>query len=315
MGSTSAATAALILAVALSACGGGEEEAEEAPVAFVPEPAPLIRIAMAERSLTIDPLLADSRAERLAARQVHEPLISTESGPFGQTRARFGLARPLGPHDGGTVWRYRLRSGVAFQDGARFDSDAVAANVERWLASSVAIELLPGLRGVDSPQPGLVRFLFSAPVDNPDVALSDGRLGIVSPAALNAMHGGEVTRGGSGTGPFELRADAPGLAGETVLARNSGWWGASFGLGPGVDQIVLALEPDPSERLASLEAGDVRIADQLDRDDAAALADAPLLTVIGDAGTPLIAFDRSVRGLASTRPDQSLADVWLTTLR
>jgi len=270
---------------------------------------------MANRVQTVDPVLAESRAERLAARQIHEPLISTESGPFGQTRARFGLAQPLGPRGGGRIWSYRLRTGVAFQDGIRFDSDAVAANVERWLADGVAAELLPGLSGTDSPRPGLVRFLFLAPVENPDLALSDGRLGIVSPLALAATRGGEVVREGSGTGPFELRVDAPGLVGETALARNSDWWGAGFELGPGVDQIVLMLEPDPAGRLEALVAGEAQIADQLDGDAVEELQGAPLLSVIDERAKPPIGVDRSVRGLASTRPDQSLADIWLTTLR
>ena len=304
----------LLVCAALGGCGGDDEEAP-ASGEFAPEPAPLVRIAMADRPLILDPLYADSRAERLVSRQIHEPLISTESGPFGQTRARLGLASPIGSRSGGTIWLYRLRPGVVFQDGNRFDPDAVGANVDRWIATGIAARLMPGLRGVDSPQPGLLRFLFELPAESPDLALGDGRLGIVSPGALPPVPTAPVSGEESGTGPFELRRDAPVAAGETLLARNSEWWGARFDLGPGTDQLAVVHEPEAGARLEALATGEVEIADQLAAGDAEALAEMPLLTAVAAEGRPLIGVDRSVRGLASSRPDQSLADIWLTVLR
>ncbi|MBA2522669.1 MAG: hypothetical protein H0V25_04975 [Solirubrobacterales bacterium] len=301
---------ALSASVLLWGCGNEEDGGTAAAAGATPEAGGTLRIAAAGAIESLDPLLAARRGERLAARQIYEPLVSQESGPFGQTRRRPGLVPSLEPSAGGTIWTARLRPGVHFSDGEPLDADAVLANASRWMQEPAGAALLPELRAVDSPRPGLVRFQLDRPTpDFPD-ELEHGELGLVAPDAMIA--GGAALRpNAAGTGPFELRESEPG---RTLLARNASWWGSRLGLGPGVDQIELTEVDDRRSRGEQLENGAVELADDLGAPIARTVAEDPLLTVVGNAGA-LLGVERSVRGVESAADDQPLADVWLTDLR
>lgn len=295
----------------LGGCGGDSPGEGIGPTASaLPEPGGVLRVASPDRIDTLDPLLADDRTERIAARQVHEPLVSRQSGPFEQTRQRPGLARSVKSSTGDTIWIARLRRAVRFQDGEPFDAAAVIENADRWL--QVAPELVPDLFAVDSPQPGLVRFQLDRPSPGFPLLLENPRLGLISPDALPELTADSLSldASGTGTGPFEYRGRD---ADRVLLARHSAWWGAGLGLGPGVAQIELIEAPSRSDRVRDLLAGSIEIAHGLDRPAVVRVNREPLLAVVGGAGMAS-GVERSVRGFDSVEPAQSLADVWLTDL-
>ena len=256
---------------------------------------------------TIDPLLASRAAERLASRQVHEPLVSQQAGPFGLTRQRPGLVRSLRSSAGGTVWTATLRRAVRFADGSAFDADAVVANAERWLA--VAPELVPELVVAFSPKPGVVSFQLDGAAPRFARRLASARLGIVAPDAIAGLGAAPLPLAavGTGTGPFELRERE---VDRTLLARNPAWWGVPLGLGPGLDQIELI---DDEGGVEQLLAGTVEVATDLDPAEARRVSADPLLALVRRGGT--LGMERSVRGIESAEIDQPLADAWLTDLR
>lgn len=265
---------------------------------------------MAERPATLDPLYAAGTADRLAARQLHEPLAETLNAPFGAPRSSSGLARSIRPAKGDALWRVRLRTGVQFADGAPFDASAVLANAGRWQATAQGRAVLGDFL-IDAPSPDLVRFILPSPDPDFDKRLASPRLGIVSPRAISAAGGGEVTpsRGpDSGTGPFELRERS---ADRLLLARNTEWWGADRRLGPGVDQLEFTAEVDPGARLADLRDGGVQVA-ALGPSQLASIRRDPLLAVLPGV-TGGIGIERSVRGIPEDRVP-GLSSVWLTTL-
>jgi peptide/nickel transport system substrate-binding protein len=266
-----------------------------------------LTIALADRIRTLDPLHVSGRAERLASRQVYEPLRASQRGPFGDARRRPGIVIAFRANAAATVWTARLRHGASFQNGDALDAEAVLDNADRWLASRAGRALLPNLEAADSPRPGLVRFLLDRPSARFPAALADPRLGVVAPAAM----ADRARLGGVGTGPFELRESD---AGGVLLARNAGWWGTALGLGPGVDQIVLTADPDPDRRLEALMDGAVDVADELGHGSLARVRAEPLLTTLRGAAAR-VGMERSVRGLDSASACQPLADVWLTDLR
>jgi peptide/nickel transport system substrate-binding protein len=299
--------------LAASGCGAEDGGGTASPAGTEPQPGGTLRIATGENVRTLDPLLAANRSEQLASRQVYEPLVSSQSGPFGQTRRRPGLVRSLRPAAGGTIWVAKLRTGVRFGDGEPLDADAVLANAQRWMSVSPGPELAPGLAAVDSPRPGRVRFLLERPQPRFSRELADPRLGIVAPQALAGASGVGVRLDaqGSGTGPFELREREPG---RTLLARRASWWGTHLGLGPGVDQIELLDIGVRGARAAQLRNGAVEVADDLGGPSADVVRSDPLLTLSRGGGAK-VGLERSVRGIDSGEADQSLADVWLTDLR
>lgn len=293
----------------LAACGGEETDEDAIMPITIREPGGTLKIAAKGQIDTLDPLYVGDRAERLAARQVHEPLLTRQSGPFDQATRRPGLVRTFKPQANDTIWTAELRRGVRFQSGESFDSDAVKANVERWQA--VVPELLPDLIAPDSPRPGVVRFLLSKPSPEFPKLLADARLGIAAPNAIAGLGDEPLAPGPTGTGPFEFRERTP----ESVLlVRNPAWWGAGLGLGPGLDQIELERVDTPKARATELVAGTIEVATGLRGEAARRVARAPLLSTVSGDGTT-IGIERSVRGISSADDEQSLADVWLTDLR
>jgi peptide/nickel transport system substrate-binding protein len=250
-------------------------------------------------------------------RQVNEPLTAKATGPFDVERRVPGLVVGTQSSEDDTIWTFRLRGGVFFQDDATpFDSAAVQANATRWLTTAAGQALLPGLVSVDAPSPGEVRFALAGPDPEFPRRLSAPQLGIVSPTALqpSSGDGAVVTRPAqTGTGAFELRErDGNGV----LLARNTSWWGSSakVELGPALDQIQLQITEAPSLRLAMLDAGEAQLADQLDPAQADQAREDPLLSVLQSPGGSFLGIERSVRGVDSGREIPALSGAWLTSL-
>ena len=304
---------AVVGAALLTAGCGGEDESGVAPAApEAPERSPLLRVAIADQVETIDPLYAGTRGEQLVARQIYEPPIARESGPFSASGGRFGPGRGLTSAAGDRRWRLRLRPGVFFGDGAPLDASTVTANwTGRWIPSGIASQLLPGLIAVEALRPGLVRFRFAAPVPDLPARLADARLGLVPTAEIERRGAAPVRPGTPGTGPFELRERAPD---RLLLARSTDWWGTRLGLGPGLERIELLVVAGELDRLELLADGSVAAADELGPLTARSLRRQPLLTSVR-TGTEKLGLERSVRGIDSASPTQSLADTWLTELR
>jgi peptide/nickel transport system substrate-binding protein len=300
-----------VVATLAAGCGGdGEGTAASASLEQAGSGGTLAW-AVAERPRQLDPLYARSRADQLVARQIYEPLVEQLSGPFGDVRIQPGLSSPHGASNH-SIWRLRLRSGVRFQDGRRFDAAAVLANVRRWQDSRAGRALLPDLVVADAPRPDLVRFVLDRSDQDFSADLSSPRLGIASPAALaSARHGRLARTERAGTGPFELRERTSSHA---LVARDVDWWGTPRGLGPALDQVDFTVSPIAGERLRMLRRGDVEAADELGPAQLERLRSDPLLTSLaGPDGTGL-GLQRSVRGIASGRDVPILSGAWLTTI-
>jgi peptide/nickel transport system substrate-binding protein len=299
---------ALVLAAALAACGNGEEGIPAVQGPGAPGVGGNLIWALEQRPEVLDPLLADQRGEQLVSRQVHEPLVASLAGPFGDSRRLPGLAYSVTPSADRTIWRLRLRRGVRFQDGSLLDAAAVLANAERWGATSEGRALLPSLLAADAPRPDLVRFILNQPDPELDERLASPRLGLVSPRALQSGRELRPDRG-TGTGPFELREFDPE---RLLLAPNTGWWGAAHDLGPALAMVEFRVEPSASERLELLRRGEVQVAEALGPDQLEQLRRDPLLVGLPGEGGEALGLERSVRGIESGAEVPSLSAAWLT---
>lgn len=305
---------AALAALAGTGCGGDEGDATGVAGGAVPGGGTLV-YALAAQARELDPLLATARPELVVTRQVHEPLVASLRGPYGDVRRSRGLAIAWRSTPDREIWSFRLRQGIRFQDGAAFNASAVLANAERWRSLDAGRELVPELVAADAPRPDLVRFILSDPVPDFPERLASPRLGIVSPRALRPHSGVAARLAGSersGTGPFELRERLPG--GPIVLAGNTEYWGTRLDLGPALNELEFEIVPSLSERLELLEAGQVQVADELDSATVERLRANPLLTYVGGPGNAVLGLERSVRGIDSATAIEPLSNVWLTVV-
>ena len=142
--------------------------------------------------------------------------------------------------------------------------------------------------------------------------LASPRLGIVSPDAIAQAGGGPLDPGrfpDSGTGPFELRERSPD---RLLLARNTEWWGAERGLGPGRRPARAARGHRPRRSDWRCCATARRGWPALGPAQLEAARRDPLLTTVPGPGADGLGIERSVRGIPPREPAPPLNAVWIT---
>jgi peptide/nickel transport system substrate-binding protein len=147
------------------------------------------------------------------------------------------------------TWRFKLREGIRFQDGNRFDAMAAKLSLNR--AGQVQSNWLSfRFQSIDVPDERTLLVMTDRPFAPLPEYLSYVNFAIVSPATL-AKGNDEVARRPIGTGPFRLEQYTPGQT--AVLTRNEAYWA---GL-PRLPGLVYRVIPDPLTRLLALEAGEI----------------------------------------------------------
>ena len=259
--------------------------------------------AIAERPTELDPLFADRESERLVSRQIHEPLVEDLIAPFDDPRRLNGLARGVVGVRGDTVWLVRLRPGVRFQDGTPLTSQAVLANVERWLAfpdqSGLALGTL-----ADGPRPDLVRFRLPVP-DSDSLRSSPSRS---SGLSLRQCSSARVGRRARAVPARSSSASAP-ATGCCWLATATGGGPRRASARPSTSSSSSSSRPRTSGSSCSATAP--RSRERARPRSARRLAADPLLTTVEGSG---IGIERSVRGIPPDQPAPSLNGLWRTSI-
>lgn len=183
----------------------------------------------------------------------------------------------------GLTYTFKLRKGVVFHDGTSFDSAAIQANfarlmdknaptydaraagnmvfLTRWIASTSAPDADTFAITLKEPFPGLLRLL------------SDRRMSIVSPAALEKFNGDKLGLNPVGTGPFTLKTFQQG---EPVsLSRFDGFWGTK----PSIERLIFQPITDRTAMAIAMQTGQVDIIPSASSQQIAQLKDDPAVTV------------------------------------
>ena len=160
-----------------------------------------------------------------------------------------------------------LRDNVQFQDGTRFDADAVKVNLERGktMPRSLRKAELAALDAVEVAAPLTVRLHLSAPYAPLLAVLADRSGMMLSPSAIR-QQGEAIASHPVCAGPFAFTER---VAQERItLDRFPGYWNASA---TAIDRIVYRPITDSTVRLLNLQTGQLQIADQIAPTDAPAL--------------------------------------------
>jgi peptide/nickel transport system substrate-binding protein len=213
----------------------------------------LLRIATYSGVLptNVNPMYAQGR-ERADLENVYEPLAEPYLGTL---KIKGVLATSWTSSKDGKTWRFNLRKGVKFHDGAPFNATAVkkSFDLDQKLGTSDVSPLLKGTK-VRVVSPYVVEFK----TDGKGFPFIDRipSLSIVSPRAI-AQHGGDTSWWAShmdGTGPYMLDEFVPND--HLTLKRNDAWWGKK----PFFQRVTFLSVPEASTQQLMLQRGDVDIA-------------------------------------------------------
>jgi peptide/nickel transport system substrate-binding protein len=165
-----------------------------------------------------------------------------------------------------TTWRFKLRPGVKFHDGAAFSADDAVFSIERALdkASQRKNQML-GITAAKKIDALTIEVQTSAP----DAVLPEKlwlvammskpwceKNNVARPQDYNAKQETFAVRNANGTGPFVLaryEADV-----RTLLKANPSWWGRDTAAGGGnLDEVAYQVIQSDATRLAALASGQV----------------------------------------------------------
>ena len=161
-----------------------------------------------------------------------------------------------------TTWRFNLRRGVKFHDGAPFSADDVVFSIERaQMPTSQLAQYARALGKVtkiddytielhqDKPNPLLLEHVNTIYIMNKAWCIAHH---VEKPLDYAAREETYASRNANGTGPYMLKTREPSV--RTVLVRNPNWWGP---VESDVTELVYTpIASDPT-RMAALLSGEI----------------------------------------------------------
>jgi len=210
-----------------------------------------------------------------------------------------------------TTWRFKLRQGVKFHDGAAFTADDAVFSIERALdkASQRKNQML-GISGAKKVDAATIEVTTAAP----DAVLPE-KLWLIAmmsrpwceqhkvmrPQDYNAKQETFAVRNANGTGPFMLvryEADV-----RTQLKANPTWWGKGTPAGGGnLDEVLYQVIQADATRLAALASGQVDFVIDPPFQDLTRLKTDKAIKIseVDDIGTQYLALDQHSTELAGS---------------
>ena len=220
-----------------------------------------IRWAAAGDSLTLDPHAQNEGPTHTLAHQIYDGLLQRDmSGAIIPSLATSWAALPDNPN----VWRFNLRRGVSFHDGAAFDSEDVVFSLNRARAAGSDMkELLSSIKEVravnkytvdvetNGANPLLVNNLTNMFMMDKDWAEAND---VINPHNVAEGETNYATMNTNGTGAFMLVSRA--VDERTVLTANPNYWGKSI-YPSQVTEVVFTPIQSAATRVAALLSGEV----------------------------------------------------------
>ena len=233
--------------------------------------AQVLRVGLAEDPDMLDPTLARTFVGRIVFSALCDKLIDVDE----KLNIVPQLATSYQWSPDSKSLTMKLRSGVTFHDGEKFDAEAVKFNIERHKTlpgSSRSGELRP-VTSVDVLDASTVRLNLSAPFAPLLAALADRAGMMVSPKAAKAA-GTNFGNAPVCSGPFKFVERV--AQDRMVFERYANYWnkGAVH-----FNRIVYTPIPDATVRLANLRAGQLDFIERAASSDIAKIATDPKLKV------------------------------------
>lgn len=170
-----------------------------------------------------------------------------------------GLAESWSYNADLTEMTLKLRPGVTFHDGAKFNAAAVARNFQRTTtlgtrAGAASAETAKQFASVDVVDEMTIRLKLKEPNGQMPYMLGGQAGMMISPAALEGDAFGAALKP-IGTGPFKVRSFESTV--RTVMDRYDGYWGGTAGRPATIEHSFI---PDGRARLNALRSGQANLA-------------------------------------------------------
>ncbi|CZT36971.1 ABC transporter substrate-binding protein [Rhizobium sp. 9140] len=205
------------------------------------------------------------------------------------------------------TWRFKLREGVKFQNGADFTADDVQASLKR--ASDPKSPLkgnIPAYKGsrvidahtieidVTENYPLLLNDLTTIYIFDADWLKTNKA---EAPTDVGSGVEGYATYNANGTGPFKVESRQPDA--KSVFVKFDGWWDKPA---HNIDRIEFTPIASDATRVAALLAGDIDFTDKAPVQDIPRLAASPTVKLLEgtDLRTVMIGFSQRDQLLSGT---------------
>jgi peptide/nickel transport system substrate-binding protein len=258
------------IATVLSACGGDDDDAVDAPAATdAPSGSTAggtitAGIQFGDANSGLDPLNMLDLGTYGVLSQSFEYLVGLGAdGNIGAT----ALATGWEPNADGTAWTFRLRDGVTWQDGSPFTSADVAATIDRMAVAGAGLAGVVSEGAVETPDDLTAIVNLDKPNGNLPVLIS-----IYNPQSLitpaDYSDGTTLDERPAGTGAWILEDFDP-TTFRVSFTPNPNWWGGAVNL----DRIVLQGFDSGGTQVAAMAAREIDMIQQFAIADGSSLLD------------------------------------------
>jgi peptide/nickel transport system substrate-binding protein len=220
---------------------------------------------------SLDPALASNAVTFHVLRTSGETLVDVTA----DGRLEMRLAEEVESSPDAKVWRFKIRQGVEFHNGAIMTPDDVLATLERHSDSdsqSGALGIMQGIESMSIDGDWVVVNLTTPNADLPFL-MSDYHL------QIQPNGGRDAPADGIGAGAYKVVASEPGV--RYTFEKHANYWDTTRGHYDNVEFLIIN---DATARMAALQSGQVHIANLVEPKIAGLLARAPGLSVKNVSG-------------------------------
>jgi peptide/nickel transport system substrate-binding protein len=258
--------------VGLVACGSGSPAASSGSSSGSGSSGGTLTMGIASPPDTLDPGATGLALVLLISMAMFDPLVWWLPNGSGGSEFVPGLAESYTVSPDASVYTFKLRQDVTFQDGTKFDAAAVKATydhiVDPATQSKSGLGALGPYKETKVLDPYTAQIIFSQPNASFLHQQAAGNFGISSPAALAKYGPTGFGNHPVGTGPFMFESYAPGSQLSLVKNPNYKWGPPQLSSEPPkLDKLVFRIVTDDSGRYDALQSGQLQIAMSLPPND------------------------------------------------
>lgn len=205
-----------------------------------------LTIAIDQNFVTLDPQDAGDTVSIFGARAMYEALVGFDK----DMKIQPLLAKDYDVSDDGLTYTFKLRKGVKFHDGEKFDAQAVKVNYDRVMEQDMRakrnLQYVDKMEVVNDYE---VKFILKEPFSA--MLNKFAMIPFISPKAIKEKDSKQIAVNPVGTGPFKFEKWNQGDS--LILSKNEDYWKKDS---TNVEKVTFKPVPENGSRVAMLKTGE-----------------------------------------------------------